>query len=122
MPLDRKAEDMAKYGKAATLAMLIGILPDMAKAIAEPISAIDKVTIVGGDSNGISDVDGNVPVVLAKVMESVKEATGTDVTDIIKANSYDAKAARNVNVTGLEKPVIEETEHSAKSVVKETAK
>lgn len=113
---------MAKYGKAATLAMLIGILPDMAKAIAEPISAIDKVTIVGGDSNGVSDVDGNVSVVLAKVMESVKEATGIDVTDIIKANSYDAKATRNVNVTGLEKSVIEETEYSAKSVVKETAK
>lgn len=106
--LDKKAEAMAKYGQAATLEMLVNVLPEMAKAIAEPISAIDKVTVIGGDSDGISGMAGNVPVVLAKVMESVKEATGVDVGEIIKANTYDAKVTRNINVTGLENKVIEE--------------
>ena len=98
---------MAKYGQAAILEMLVGVLPDMAKAVAEPISAIDKVTVIGGDSNGVSDMAGNVPTVLAKVMESVKEATGVDMTEIIKANTYDAKVNRNVNISGLKMEIPE---------------
>ena len=100
--MNKKAEAMAKYGQAAILEMLVGVLPDMAKAVAEPIAAIDKVTVIGGDSNGVSDMAGNVPVVLAKVMESVKEATGIDMEDIIKASTYDAKVNRNVNISGLD--------------------
>lgn len=99
--MNKKAEAMAKYGQAAILEMLVSVLPDMAKAVAEPIAAIDKVTVIGGDSNGVSDMAGNVPTVLAKVMESVKEATGIDMEDIIKASTYDAKVNRNVNISGL---------------------
>ena len=105
--LDKKAEAMAKYGQAAILEMLVGVLPDMAKAVAEPISAIDKVTVIGGDSNGVSDMAGNVPTVLAKVMESVKEATGVDMAEIIKAKTYDAKVNRNVNISGLKMEIPE---------------
>lgn len=100
--MNKKAEAMAKYGQAAILEMLVGVLPDMAKAVAEPIAAIDKVTVIGGDSNGVSDMAGNVPTVLAKVMESVKEATGIDMEEIVKANTYDAKVNRNVNISGLD--------------------
>ena len=105
--LDKKAEAMAKYGQAAILEMLVGVLPDMAKAVAEPISAIDKVTVIGGDSNGVSDMAGNVPTVLAKVMESVKEATGVDMAEIIKAKTYYAKVNRNVNISGLKMEIPE---------------
>ena len=100
--MNKKAEAMAKYGQAAILEMLVGVLPDMAKAVAEPIAAIDKVTVIGGDSNGVSDMAGNVPTVLAKIMESVKEATGIDMEEIVKANTYDAKVNRNVNISGLD--------------------
>lgn len=100
--MNKKAEAMAKYGQAAILEMLVGVLPDMAKAVAEPIAAIDKVTVIGGDSKGVSDMAGNVPTVLAKVMESVKEATGIDMEEIVKANTYDAKVNRNVNISGLD--------------------
>ena len=99
--MNKKAEAMAKYGQAAILEMLVGVLPDMAKAVAEPIAAIDKVTVIGGDSNGVADMAGNVPVVLAKVMESVKEATGINMEEIVKASTYDAKVTRNINVSGL---------------------
>ena len=113
--MNKKAEAMAKYGQAAILEMLVGVLPDMAKAVAEPIAAIDKVTVIGGDSNGVSDMAGNVPTILAKVMESVKAATGIDMEDIIKASTYDAKVNRNVNISGLDlshvtEKVAEETE------------
>ena len=37
-----------------------------------------------------------------QVFESMKEATGIDLSEIINADSYDAKVNRNVNVTGLD--------------------
>ena len=39
---------------------------------------------------------------MAKVFESMKEATGIDLASIINADSYDAKVNRNINVTGLD--------------------
>ena len=70
--LDKKAEAMKKYGQAAILEMIVGVLPDIAKSVAEPLSAIDKVTVIGGNSDGVSDLAGNVPIIMGKVMESVK--------------------------------------------------
>ena len=39
---------------------------------------------------------------MAKVFESMKEATGIDLADIINADSYDAQVNRNINVSGLD--------------------
>lgn len=105
--IDKKAEAMKKYGNAAIIEMLVGVLPEMAKAVADPIAAIDKVSIIGGDSNGVADMSGNVPAILAKVMESVKETTGFDLMDVMKAETYDAKVNHNVTIDGAV-PVINE--------------
>lgn len=98
--MDKKAEAMKKYGNAAILEMIVNVLPDMAKAVAEPISSINDIKIIGSDSSGISEVGGNVPLMLSKVMESVKETTGVDMKEIIKANTYDAKVNRHVTIDG----------------------
>ena len=52
--------------------------------------------------NTKASVGGYTPTVLAKVLESVKETTGFDLVDVMRANTYDAKVTKNVNVTGLE--------------------
>jgi flotillin len=44
---------------------------------------------------------GNVPVIMAKVMESVKESTGIDISEIVRADTYEGKTTTNLNVTGL---------------------
>lgn len=103
--MEKKAEAYAKYNKAAVAEMLIKVLPDIAAKIAEPLSAIDKVTIIGGDGgsgNGVEQVASNVPLVMAKVFESMKEATGIDLSQIVNAESYDAKVNRNINVSGVD--------------------
>lgn len=101
--MEKKAEAMKKYGQAAMMEMIIQALPEMAKAIAEPLSTIDKVTIIdsGNGEAGVSSMGSYVPGVLAKTIESVKETTGLDITEIMKANTYDAKVTRNVNISGL---------------------
>ena len=102
--MEKKAEAYAKYNKAAVAEMMIKVLPDIAGKVAEPLSQIDKITIIGGsdNGNGVEQVAGNVPVVMAKVFESMKEATGIDLADIINADSYDAQVNRNINVSGLD--------------------
>ena len=54
------------------------VLPDIAKSVAQPLSSIDKVSIIGGDASGVSGVSGNVPILMAQTMQTVKEATGID--------------------------------------------
>ncbi len=102
--MEKKAEAYAKYNKAAVAEMMIKVLPDIAAKVAEPLGQIDKITIIGGtDGNGgVDQVAGNVPIVMAKVFESMKEATGIDLANIINADSYDAKVNRNVNVSGID--------------------
>jgi flotillin len=119
--MEKKAEAMKKYGQAAMIEMIVKALPDMAGAIAKPLENIDKVTIIDGGNgeNGVNSVGSYVPGVLAKTMETVKEVTGLDIVDIMKANTYDAKVTRNVNVTGLD----EESKKAVKAaVVTEAAK
>ena len=107
--MEKKAEAMKKYGQAAMVEMIIKELPNMAKAIAEPLSTIDKVTIIdgGGAGSGVSQMGSYVPSILAQTIESVKETTGLDITEIMKANTYDAKVNRNLNVSGINSADVE---------------
>jgi flotillin len=103
--MEKKAEAMKKYGQAAMIEMIINALPEMATAIAKPLENIDKVTIIDGGTgeNGVSNVGTYVPSVLAKTIETVKEVTGLDIVDVMKANTYEAKVNRNINISGLDK-------------------
>ena len=102
--MEKKAEAYAKYNNAAVAEMMIKVLPEIAGKIAEPLSQIDKITIIGGDggSNGVDQVAGNVPAVMAKLFESMKAATGIDLAEIVKADTYDAKVNRNINISGID--------------------
>lgn len=55
----------------------------------------------GNDSSSIDSVAGNVPGVMTKLFESMKETTGIDLGEIVRANTYDAKVTRNVNFSGI---------------------
>ena len=101
--MEKKAEAYQKYNKAAMAEMMIKVLPDIAGKIAEPLAQIDKITIIGGDGGsekGVGSVAGNVPVVMARLFEAMKEATGLDLADIMKAESLAAQTTRNINLTG----------------------
>jgi flotillin len=102
--MEKKAEAYQKYNGAAMAEMMIKIMPQLAAEIAKPISAIDKVTIYdsGSREGGVSQVSGNMPVIMKQVFDTMSEATGVDLREIMKANTYDAKVNKNINVSGLE--------------------
>ncbi|MDO4623007.1 MAG: SPFH domain-containing protein [Eubacteriales bacterium] len=102
--MEKKAEAYKKYNGAAMAEMMIKIMPQMAAEIAKPLSQIDKINIYGGGegTNGVSQISGNMPIVMKQVFDTMSEATGVDLSEIMKANTYDAKVTRNVNLTGAE--------------------
>ena len=80
--------------------MMLKIMPQMAAEIAKPLSSIDKINIYGGNGSdsGASQISGNLPVVMKQVFDTMSEATGVNFTEIMKANTYDAKVTKNINL------------------------
>lgn len=104
--MEKKAEAYEKYGQAAMMEMLVKVLPQMAEQVAKPLQSIDKVTIIdstdSSNGSGVGQMGGYVPSVLAKTIESIKETTGFDITDVMKANTIQAKTDRNISVDGVD--------------------
>ena len=98
--MEKRAQAYQKYNNAAMAEMLIKVLPDIAGKIAEPLTQIDKITIIGGSdgSNGVDQVAGNVPAVMTKLFETMKETVGIDLAEVVKAGTYDAKVNRNITI------------------------
>jgi len=96
-----RAEAMKQFGQAANLEMLIKVLPDMAREIAAPLTAISDVKIITGDANTVSGVSGQVSNVMARVFESTKLATGIDPAEVVRAETFEGKVTKNINLTGI---------------------
>ena len=98
--MEKKAEAYAKYNDAGKMEMLVSVLPDLAKSVAEPMSRIEKIIVMdgGNDSNGAVTVAKTVSSTMATVMDSVKEMTGFDLSETMKAHTYDAQVNKHVSL------------------------
>lgn len=96
--MSKKAEAYQKYNSAAVAQMLIDKLPEVASAVASPISSIKNLNVYSADGNAGSQVSGQVPVVVKQVFDTMKAATGVDMADIVKSNTIQAKTNRNFDV------------------------
>lgn len=101
--MEKKAEAYQKYNKAAMAEMMIKVLPEVAAEIARPLAQIDKITIIGGGQggDGMNTVSDHVPVVMAKLFESMKEATGVDLKEIMRADTFEGKTTKNIHLSGV---------------------
>ena len=100
--LEKKAEALAKMNEAGKLQMVMDILPAFAQAIAEPMSKIGNVTVIGGGESG-SGVDAmtrSAVSSLKAVTEAVKDTVGFDLTKVMEAQTIDAKTRRDVTLNG----------------------
>lgn len=110
LAMDKKAEAYKKYNNAAIIQMMIGVLPEVVKNVAEPISSIKEVKVFsgGGAEGGIASISGNVPVAIKQAFDVIQAATGVDMSDIVKAGSIQAKTNRNINIEGKAGELVEE--------------
>ncbi len=83
----KKAEAWREYNQAAMFEMLVKRLPELAAAVSEPLSKVDKITVVnsGGDDSklGLSKVTGEVTNILAQLPAVVEGLSGVDMKALL---------------------------------------
>lgn len=78
----KKAEAMKQYGQAAMMQMVIDKLPDMAKAVSEPLSKTDKIILFG--EGGATSMAKDTAGTMLQTFEAVKDAVGLDIPRMLK--------------------------------------
>jgi flotillin len=95
----KKAEAYKQYNDAAVSQMIIEKLPELARAIAEPLSKTEKIIILDGGSGegkGAAKVSGYVTDILATLPETVNALTGVNLMDIFNKSMKPAEVAKQV--------------------------
>ncbi|MFQ6069875.1 MAG: flotillin family protein [Candidatus Aminicenantales bacterium] len=83
--MTEKARAWDLYNQAAIFDLYLKALPELARAVSEPLSKVDKITVISGDKNlGTSKLTGQVAEVLAQMPEVVKSLTGVDLKKYLK--------------------------------------
>lgn len=102
--LEKKAEAMAKMTEAAVLEMYFNALPDVAKAVAEPLSKIDSITMYGegNSSKMVEDITKS----MTQVQSGLNDAVGLDIKTLINT-LVGVKATSPIIETAVENGVKE---------------
>lgn len=102
--LEKRAEALQKMNQAGMAEMMIKVLPEVAAAVAQPLASIDSVSVYDAGSSegesGISRISGAMPVVIKQVFDTMSDATGVDMREVMRASTYDAAVNHNVHVEG----------------------
>lgn len=80
--LTKKAEAYKQFNDAAVAQMVIEKLPEVAQAVAQPLSKTEKIVMIG--DSGASKITKDITNILAQLPETVKGLTGVDITGILR--------------------------------------
>ena len=94
--LDKKAEAMKKYGEAAITEMLVKALPEIAKAVATPLSNVDSITMYGSDNSAKMVGD------IMTTMNQVTNGMGLDIKELITATLTGRKMGEAIAETAID--------------------
>lgn len=84
--MEKKAEAWRQYNEAAVLQLLAPVLPEIAKAIAEPLARIDRITMVNTGGNGdvgISRITSELARMVAQVPPVLESLTGLSIGELL---------------------------------------
>ncbi|MEV6259483.1 SPFH domain-containing protein [Streptomyces sp. NPDC051784] len=80
--MQKKADAFKQYGDAAVLQMLVEVLPQVVAKASEPLSAIDKMTVISTD--GASQLSRTVTDNVAQGLELLSSTTGVDLGAVLR--------------------------------------
>ncbi|MEU8677536.1 SPFH domain-containing protein [Streptomyces sp. NPDC048560] len=80
--MQKKADAFARYGDAAVLQMLVEVLPTVVAKASEPLSAIDKLTVISTD--GASQLARTVTDNVTQGIELLNSTTGVDLGALLE--------------------------------------
>ena len=81
-----KAEAYQEYNQAAVVDKLLTGLPDVVRAMAEPLSKVDRITVVStgnGDSAGVNKITGDMTKMAAQVPALFEALSGMQIRDLL---------------------------------------
>jgi flotillin len=81
-----KAEAFQEYNQAAVVDKLISSLPEVVRALSEPLSKVDKVTIVStgnGDAAGAYKLTGDITKIAAQVPALFEALSGMQMSELL---------------------------------------
>jgi flotillin len=81
-----KAAAYQEYNQAAVIDKLITGLPDVVRALAEPLKHVDKITVVStgdGDAAGMHKVTGDMTKIAAQVPALFEALSGMQISDLL---------------------------------------
>ena len=90
--LSKKAEAYKQFNDAAIAQMVIEKLPEVASAIAQPLSRTEKIVMIG--DSGASKITKDITDIMAQLPETIKGLTGVDITNILKNYASGAEAPK----------------------------
>ena len=106
---EKLAEAFNKFGEAAVLDIIVKMLPELAGKISEPISNIDKLTVVDtGNGEGAARVSNYVTSLMATAPEMLKSVSGINVNELIQGLTQKAiklPAVQSAPVASAAEPV-----------------
>jgi flotillin len=82
-----KANAYQEYNEAAVIDKLIGGLPEVVRAFAEPLSKVDKITVVstGGDGGaGVNKITADMAQMVAQVPALIESLTGKNLHELMQ--------------------------------------
>lgn len=89
--MQEKANAWKEYGQAALIEQLFQALPEVANAVAQPLSKTERIVMIsgggGGDSSGMgaSRVTNDVTNIIAQIPAVVESLTGVDLLGTLKS-------------------------------------
>ncbi len=82
-----KAESYRNYNQVALVEMFVNVMPQVAKAISEPLSKVEKIIMVGNGADGVSKLTGQVASAVAQVPAVMESLTGINLTRMVESLS-----------------------------------
>jgi flotillin len=87
--MELRADAFKQYNQAALLDKMLAVMPDLARAFAEPLSKVDKITIISNGGNGhggglgASQLTGDMIQMIAQAPALFESLTGQKVSDMM---------------------------------------
>jgi len=96
----KKAEAFKQYNDAAVTQMIVERLPDMARAVAEPLGKTEKIVIIDqggkpGEGGGAAKVSGYVTDIITTLPQTVEALTGIDIWEKIRGINKNQESSEN---------------------------
>jgi flotillin len=112
-----KAAAYQEYNQAAVIDRLLGQLPDVVRAVSEPLARVDKITVIStgsddGAGTGVNRIAADMSTVISQVPAILESLTGINLQDLLKhvpgADMSGAGAPKPKDVQTARRPATDE--------------